>query len=90
MEKRIVKIVGTNNMFEDLKSKEFVLDLLITNPSATHVLVLKDYEYKIFFNPNSVIKFTEEGIFIEGFVQIENRLGNLAVLIQTNETNAIV
>lgn len=90
MEKRTVKIVGTNNLFEDLRNKEFVLDILATNSSMTHVIVLKDYEDQIYFDPSSKIKFLEHGIWIEGFAQIKNRLGNLSVLIQTNETDAIV
>jgi regulation of enolase protein 1 (concanavalin A-like superfamily) len=92
MEERNIKvrILGTNQLFNDLRDKEFFLEKLVTNPSLSHVLILKNFEEKIFFDQSAKIKFLEEGIWIEGFAQIENGLGNLSVLIETNATNAII
>jgi hypothetical protein len=93
MEKRqfVAKIAGTNDIFKDLLNKEFVLNYFITNSAQVHCLSLKDDEdIEIYFDPKCKISFTEEGIWIEGFAQIKNSIGNLSIIIKLYETNVVV
>jgi len=79
---KTVKIVGTNNLFKDLQDSEFILEKILTNKSQVHMISLKNFPDQIFFDPNCKISFIEEGIWIEGFAQVKDSLGNLSIVIK--------
>ena len=79
---KTVKIVGTNNLFKNLQNSEFILEKIVTNASQVHIVFLKDFPDQIFFDPKCKISFIEEGIWIEGFAQVKDSLGNLSIVIK--------
>jgi hypothetical protein len=78
--KATIKIIGVNKIFSEFLGQEY-RNIEVKSANRAFVFVLNESE-QIFVNGNPQVKFIEdEGILLEGYCIIGDRLGNLSILI---------
>lgn len=78
---KTLKVIGTNEIFKHLEGKEFHIENISTNDIKCHLIKIYGDWPEIYFDSSSTIKFFENAVLLQGYAQIGNNLGNLAVLI---------
>lgn len=85
-----LQILGTNSLLKEWQDKTFAIESLFTNEIGCHIIKLVDQKEEIYFNKPSEVKFLNDKILLEGYVQIGHNIGSISVLVYLNENNAIL
>lgn len=78
--KATIKIVGANKIFSEYLDQEY-RNVSVKSSNGSFLFVISETE-TIFVNGNPKVAFLEDkGILLEGYCVIDDRLGNLSILI---------
>lgn len=86
MGKGTIKFVATSGIHKEWLDKKFI-DVEINTNTAKALVFQTKGEDVFFLNPNFEIRFNEKGIELEGYLLINNCLGNAVVLITEYKSN---